>query len=73
MVSTLSFALLSLLKIVSLVNAQGEPLASKHFAYPSGIPYQASGADAGPRGPQSGYNICNSTTEGPNSQCQVSY
>jgi hypothetical protein len=74
MLSTLSLALIAISKLSVLVNAQaaGEPLASKHFAYPSGIPYQASGDDAGERGPQSGYNICNSTTEGANSQCQVS-
>ncbi|KAJ6486892.1 hypothetical protein C8R45DRAFT_828078 [Mycena sanguinolenta] len=49
------------------------PLASKHFAYPSGIPYQA---DTDPnliRGWQTGYNLCNSTTEGPNSLCQTSF
>ncbi|OBZ66243.1 hypothetical protein A0H81_13913 [Grifola frondosa] len=49
-----------------------EPLASKHFSYPSGIPYQAD-PDMGVRGSQSGYNLCNSTTEGPNSLCQTSF
>jgi hypothetical protein len=48
------------------------PLASKHFAYPSGIPYQVDPTD-GVRGPQQGYNICNSTTEGPNSLCQTMF
>lgn len=61
-----------LLAVSKLATSQ-EPLASKTFAYPNGIPYQVSGSNAGPRGPQSGYNRCNSTTEGPNSQCQVSY
>jgi len=63
-----------LVNLVALFSVQAqslEPLASKSFAYPSGIPYQVSGSDAGPRGPQSGYNICNSTTEGPNSNCQT--
>ncbi|KLO05176.1 hypothetical protein SCHPADRAFT_734147 [Schizopora paradoxa] len=48
------------------------PLASKHFAYPSGIPYQAD-PDDGVRGRQSGYNLCNSTTEGQTSLCQTSF
>ncbi|KAF8517753.1 hypothetical protein BU17DRAFT_24278, partial [Hysterangium stoloniferum] len=34
-------------------------------------PYQVSGDNAGPRGPQAGYNLCNSSTEGPNSLCQT--
>ncbi|KAJ7151120.1 hypothetical protein C8R46DRAFT_1043300 [Mycena filopes] len=49
------------------------PLASKHFAYPTGIPYQV---DTDPnliRGGQSGYNQCNSTTEGASSECQTSF
>ncbi|KAF7350468.1 hypothetical protein MVEN_01352300 [Mycena venus] len=49
------------------------PLASKHFAYPTGIPFQA---DTDPnliRGSQSGYNLCNSTTEGKSSLCQTSF
>ncbi|KAI8980013.1 hypothetical protein BD414DRAFT_465167 [Trametes punicea] len=48
------------------------PLASKHFSYPSGIPYQVDTDPTG-RGPQSGYNLCNSTTEGPNSLCQTAF
>ncbi|KAJ7128048.1 hypothetical protein C8R46DRAFT_1017494 [Mycena filopes] len=49
------------------------PLASKHFAYPTGIPYQV---DTDPnliRGGQSGYNQCNATTEGAGSECQTSF
>lgn len=48
------------------------PLASKHFSYPSGIPYQAD-PDNGVRGTQQGYNLCNSTTEGANSLCQTAF
>jgi len=62
---------LGVLALASLRVTAIEPLSSKTFSYPDGIPYQVSGSDAGPRGPQSGYNICNSTTEGPNSQCQT--
>jgi len=46
------------------------PLASLSFAYPSGIPYQAMPYQI-VRGSQSGYNICNSTTENQQSQCQT--
>ncbi|TDL25751.1 hypothetical protein BD410DRAFT_826357 [Rickenella mellea] len=48
------------------------PLASKHFAYPSGIPYQAD-PDQGVRGSQFGYNKCNATTENQDSLCQTSF
>lgn len=77
----MSYALsivLALAAISSPVVAQGAvstypatPLASKHFAYPTGIPYQ-SDTDNLIRGTQQGYNLCNSTTEGPNSLCQTS-
>ena len=49
-----------------------EPLSSKHFTWPD-IPYQVAGVDAGPRGPQFGYNLCNSTTENQQSLCQVRF
>ncbi|KAI0067216.1 hypothetical protein BV25DRAFT_1819525 [Artomyces pyxidatus] len=48
------------------------PLASKHFAYPSGLPEQAD-PDNLARGQQAGYNICNSTTENQQSECQTSF
>ncbi|KAJ3507992.1 hypothetical protein NLJ89_g5995 [Agrocybe chaxingu] len=49
------------------------PLASKHFDYPSGIPYKVD-TDVGlVRGTQLGYNICNSTTENQDSLCQTSW
>ncbi|KAL7006594.1 hypothetical protein EMMF5_003760 [Cystobasidiomycetes sp. EMM_F5] len=43
------------------------PLFSKRFQWPN-LPYKADSGD-GPRGTMQGYNICNSTTLGPNSQC----
>ncbi|KAJ7207116.1 manno protein [Mycena pura] len=60
------------------VNAQqstypATPLASKHFSYPTGIPYQADTDTNLVRGPQSGYNLCNATTEGQLSKCQTSF
>ncbi|KAG7089022.1 hypothetical protein E1B28_010733 [Marasmius oreades] len=62
---------------VSLAVAQSTfpatPLVSKRFSYPTGIPYKAD-TDVGLiRGEQSGYNICNSTTEGQNSLCQTGF
>ncbi|KAH0832847.1 hypothetical protein J3R83DRAFT_11774 [Lanmaoa asiatica] len=53
--------------------ADPTPLYSKHYAYPSGIPYQVDYNTAAIRGPQVGYNICNSTTENQNSMCQTSF
>jgi len=47
------------------------PLASKHIPYDQ-IPYQVDPAD-GVRGPQQGYNQCNSTTENQQSMCQTSF
>lgn len=71
------FALLAS-SALTLVGAQSpsssalEPLASKHFTFPN-IPYQVTGDQGGPRGPQFGYNQCNGTTEGPNSLCQTAF
>jgi len=74
------YALSTLLAVAAvstpLVFAQGATtttaLADKHFTYPSQIPYQVDPSD-GLRGPQTGYNICNSTTENQDSQCQTSF
>lgn len=47
------------------------PLPLTEYQYPfSAIPEQVNPYAVG-RGPQSGFNRCNSTTEGPNSQCQT--
>jgi hypothetical protein len=51
--------------------ATTSPLTDYHFSY-SNVPYQVNPFPVG-RGPQSGYNICNSTTEGPNSECQTMF
>jgi hypothetical protein len=58
--------------LVPLALAQSSsdtPLASKHFEW-SALPYQAD-TGTGDRGTQTGYNLCNSTTEGPASLCQT--
>jgi len=47
------------------------PLFKKVFDYPY-LPYRADSGD-GPRGTQQGYNICNSTTAGPDSMCQTAF
>ena len=67
--NSLLILLLAILTI-SVVADSEIPLTSKHFTWPD-IPYQVTGDNGGGRGPQSGYNLCNSTTEGPNSMCQV--
>ena len=70
----LSFVVLALATLTlaqSGASTALEPLASKHFTWPN-IPYQVTGDDGGPRGPQVGYNLCNSTTENQDSLCQVS-
>lgn len=47
------------------------PLPLTEYQYPfSAIPEQVNPYAVG-RGPQAGFNRCNSTTEGPNSQCQT--
>lgn len=57
----------------TVANAQSSsltPLASRVVPF-SAIPYQVVGDNGGPRGPQFGYNECNSTTQNQNSLCQV--
>ncbi|TRM70237.1 hypothetical protein BD626DRAFT_391411 [Schizophyllum amplum] len=69
----------ALFVLPALVRAQDQssfpetPLASKTFAYPDGIPYQADTDTNLIRGTQAGYNLCNSTTEGDSSMCQTSF
>jgi hypothetical protein len=46
-------------------------LTDKHYTWPN-VPYQVDTDPTG-RGPQSGYNICNSTTAGPTSNCQTAF
>ncbi|KAI9568153.1 hypothetical protein HD554DRAFT_2191607 [Boletus coccyginus] len=52
--------------------ADPTPLTEKTYAYPSGIPYQVDPVTNAIRGPQTGYNICNSTTQNQQSECQTS-
>jgi hypothetical protein len=47
------------------------PLTDYHYTYPN-VPYQVNPFPVG-RGPQSGYNQCNSTTENQNSLCQTMF
>jgi len=53
------------------VGAAPKPLTQYTYSYPN-VPEQVNPFPVG-RGPQSGYNICNSTTEGPQSQCQTGF
>ncbi|KAF8499928.1 hypothetical protein JB92DRAFT_2980797 [Gautieria morchelliformis] len=65
-----SSVILAALVAASSVLAQADtPLASKHFEY-TALPYMVDTTN-GPRGIQTGYNLCNSTTEGPSSLCQT--
>ncbi|KAF8590758.1 hypothetical protein K439DRAFT_1328797 [Ramaria rubella] len=66
--STLFLALLGAIT-VSAQSSSDIPLASKHFEY-TALPYMVDTND-GPRGIQTGYNLCNSTTEGQSSRCQT--
>lgn len=70
------FSLLALTSVVigsvaaqSATGSADIPLASKTFSY-NDLPYQVDTDPTG-RGPQSGYNICNSTTQNQESQCQT--
>jgi len=55
--------------LLPLAFAQDTPLASRHFTY-TALPYQAD-TGTGERGTQTGYNLCNSTTESQASLCQT--
>jgi len=68
----LAFAAVSKFAFAQPDPADPTPLVDKTYAYPSGIPYQVDYNTAAIRGPQVGYNICNSTTENQQSLCQTS-
>ena len=58
----------------STVDWAATPLVSLSYPRPSDAPYQVfpyDGHDIYTRGYQTGYNICNSTTEGDQSLCQT--
>jgi len=54
----------------SLSTFAATPLVSLNYSYPTGLPYQAVPGTY-VRGTQTGYNICNSTTENQQSECQT--
>ncbi|KAI0034377.1 hypothetical protein K488DRAFT_45608 [Vararia minispora EC-137] len=71
------FSLLMAMSAATVALAQlstfpATPLVSEHFPTPSDAPYHADPGNLA-RGNQTGYNICNSTTEGPTSLCQTAY
>ncbi|KAI0028457.1 hypothetical protein K488DRAFT_80676 [Vararia minispora EC-137] len=60
----------------STVTFPATPLNQLVFPHPTDAPYQIYGPNDPiqyVRGPQTGYNICNSTTEGQSSMCQTMY
>ncbi|KAJ3758749.1 hypothetical protein EV360DRAFT_43257 [Lentinula raphanica] len=70
----LAYSSLMAAAAVSYVSAQSfvsDPLVDKTVPY-TAIPYQVDIHTDG-RGPQSGYNICNSTTENQDSMCQTGF
>ncbi|KAF9003674.1 hypothetical protein BDQ17DRAFT_1305516 [Cyathus striatus] len=77
MLSKATLCSFTTLAVAAIVHAQSTfpatPLASKHFTYPSGIPEKVDTDTDLIRGQQLGYNICNSTTEGPQSLCQTMF
>ncbi|KAM0752235.1 hypothetical protein T439DRAFT_324302 [Meredithblackwellia eburnea MCA 4105] len=71
MLSVVAITALSL-SLANLASAQTTtPLAAKRFTYPN-IPYMVDTND-GPRGIQTGFNLCNSTTTGQTSRCQTAW
>jgi hypothetical protein len=74
----LAVASAQLATAASTINWAPTPLISEIFPKPSDAPNQVFPYDPNApfvmqRGGQSGYNICNSTTEGQTSMCQTSY
>jgi len=67
--TVLAAALLQGTKLVLAQSSGFVPLASQSFTY-TNLPYHAD-PNGGERGTQSGYNICNSTTENQESLCQT--
>lgn len=73
-----AFASASVANAVTTVNWAPTPLISQIFPKPTDAPYQVFPYDPNAqvvmeRGSQSGFNICNSTTENQDSECQTSY
>ncbi|KAJ6622108.1 hypothetical protein B0H10DRAFT_2015296 [Mycena sp. CBHHK59/15] len=70
--STLLVSLLALSTVVRGDYFSKDPLVDKVVPYDQ-IPYQVMTDTDDPRGFQSGYNICNSTTENQDSHCQTMF
>lgn len=70
--AVIALALASRSAFAQVDPADPTPLTAKTYAYPSGIPYQVDPVTSAIRGPQTGYNICNSTTQNQESECQTS-
>ncbi|CAE6369767.1 unnamed protein product [Rhizoctonia solani] len=68
-----TLSVVSLLGLAAAVAAQTTltPLTDKKYTWPD-VPYQVSPEAIG-RGPQFGFNICNSTTENQESNCQTAF
>jgi len=65
-----ALSIIALLTLVAHTSAQTyTPLTSRRYTWGQ-LPYKVD-TDATGRGPQAGYNLCNSTTEGEKSMCQT--
>ncbi|KII85315.1 hypothetical protein PLICRDRAFT_179041 [Plicaturopsis crispa FD-325 SS-3] len=69
----LAFAAATPFVVAQIDPAVTKPLADKRFNYPDQVPYMVDTDQGTRRGPQLGYNKCNSTTEGENSMCQTGF
>ena len=74
----LALAAAGVANAATTVNWAPTPLISKIFPKPTDAPYQVYPYDPNAqvvmqRGGQSGFNICNSTTENQDSMCQTSF
>jgi len=68
-----ALAIASRTALAQIDPADPNPLTDKIYAWPTGIPYQVDPVASAIRGPQSGYNICNSTTQNQDSLCQTAF
>ena len=71
--SALVFAAVVLAQDSSIAQFPATALVDMNYPHPTDAPYKVYGDRTFIRGPQSGYNMCNSTTETQDSLCQTSF
>lgn len=70
--STLVYVAVALAQSSAVPTFPATPLLAMQFPHPTDAPYKVF-PDHYVRGTQSGFNICNSTTENQQSMCQTAY